>query len=85
MTIENCGASAIILEKSTLTLNNVNFINNNDPTSGAAIYLYDSQVTTYKCLFENNAAPEGSAIYVEKSNSTLNRPHLQTKILQNGH
>ena len=62
-----------------MTLNNVNFINNNDPTSGAAIYLYDSQVTTYKCLFENNAAPEGSAIYAEKSNLYIKQTTFTNK------
>jgi predicted outer membrane repeat protein len=79
LTIKNCGKTAIILENSTLTLNNVKFIDNKDNSTGAAIYLYESQLNANNCLFENNDAPEGSAIFAEKSNLYIKQTTFTNK------
>ncbi len=63
LTFKNCGESAIILVNAKLTLNNVKFIDNKDKTSGAAVWAEKSTLITNNCRFENNAAPEGTAIY----------------------
>ena len=79
LTIKNCAESAIIAQSSTITLNNVNFINNKDPTTGAAVYSYNSIVNTYNCLFENNDAPNGGAIFADESNLYIKMTTLTNK------
>ena len=79
LTIKNCGESAILVENSTLILNNVNFIDNHDNISGAAIYGYESDIRTNNCLFKDNYAPEGSAIYVKQSDLTTGQTTFTNK------
>ena len=66
MTFKNAAKSAIILQNSTLFLNNVDFADNKDNESGAAIFCNFGAVTVNNALFSNNYAPKGAAIYVAR-------------------
>ncbi len=65
--IFNANLSAIMLQNSILTTNNVTFENNYDSIGGAAIYAYESNYYSNNDKFINNYAKMGSAINGELS------------------
>ena len=66
LVFKNSAISSIIVSNSTLVLNNVYFMDNNDSESGAAIFCDYGAVTANNCLFSDNYAPKGGAIYVSR-------------------
>jgi len=66
LVFKNSAISSIIVSNSTLVLNNVYFMDNNDSESGAAIFCDYAAVTANNCLFSDNYAPKGGAIYVSR-------------------
>ena len=79
LVIRNCNSSAIILNNCSLTTNNVTFINNLDPTEGAAIWAIDSGYYSNGDKFINNYAKKGADIYLLNSATQIRASVFESK------
>ena len=72
---------AALFDMSTISINNVNFINNT-ASAGSAIYAYDTAYDIKNSLFENNKNPIYTVFDVEsnidKSNTFINDDNIST-------
>ena len=80
LTFKNCNRSAIeAYDNSTVILNNVIFINNNEAYYGGAIYADDAYITVNNCSFSENYAKYGAAISSRFSAVTINKSEFKNK------
>ena len=84
---ENTASGAIIYAdmSSIVTMNNTIISNNRAANSKGMVFLHNSSLITYRCIYRNNFAREGGVIYAYKSTLNITESTFTRNIaLENG-
>ena len=81
---ENTASGAIIYadKSSIVTMNNAIISNNGAANTKGVIFLHNSSLNTYRCVYCNNFAGEGSVIYAYKSTLSITESTFTRNIAQ---